>query len=68
MPSLDDDLSLVEATVALRQDFGRSPAYNRLWHPAVRGDIPAERGGRRLRVRRPDLPRVAAVLGVSKTA
>lgn len=64
----DDRLSLVDVMQELHRRYGRAPAYHQIWHLLARGEIPAERVGSRWKVRRADVPRIAAALGIAAAA
>lgn len=66
--NVDDRLSLVEVMREVRQRYGASVEYNRLWRYVAQGEVPAERAGSRWLVRRSDVPRVAAAFGISAAA
>ncbi len=69
MPSLalDPDLvALPDASHALRQQYGEAPEYNALWRLLRGGIVEPQRRGARLYVRRADLPRIAALLGLTR--
>jgi hypothetical protein len=55
------DLALIEALPQLFERFGVTPSYQTLWLAAVSGRVPAHRIDGKLRIRRADLPEVAAV-------
>jgi hypothetical protein len=67
--ALDDDLALHEVLDKLRKEHGIRCSYARLWALIMQGDVPAHRIGRRLRVKRGNVPAAAKALGTpSSTA
>lgn len=63
-----DDLELTDALRELREAHGCSTTYPRLWSAVVNGRVPAIRLGRRWRLRRVDLPNIAAALSAQPVA
>ena len=64
----DFDTDIGEATRALRDRHGRMVTYQRVYLAVVQGDVPAQKRGRVWRMRRGDLPLLAAALGAVTAA
>ena len=52
----------------VRRLYGCPVKYNVVWRSVAQGDVPAERVGARWMVRRANLDRIAAALGISVAA
>lgn len=63
-----DDIALPDVAAELRRQFGIAVTYQQLWAGVVSGRLPAYRLGRRYRIKRGDLPNVAAILGATAAA
>jgi hypothetical protein len=55
----NNELSLPEALLEARRAHGAAPGYHALWSAVVRGDVPAERVGKRYMVKREALRGIA---------
>jgi hypothetical protein len=68
MSAEPDELDFPDVLPEVRARYGVAASYHRLWCLAVEGQVPARRVGKRWRVLRADLPRVAAALGAALPA
>ncbi len=62
MSAEPDTVELIIALQELRSVYGVNATYQRLWAAVVNGQVPAYRAGRRWRLLRADLPKIAAAL------
>ena len=62
-PTDDDTLDLIDAGAELRDAHGVNATYNQLYKACLDGMVPEVRVRGRWRLRRADLPRIAATLG-----
>ncbi len=62
-PTDDDTLDLIDAGAELRDAHGVNASYNQLYKACLDGMVPGYRVRGRWRLRRGDMPRIAAALG-----
>ncbi len=66
MPRDPDLLPLMDGCRELNHRYGGRADYNTVWRAIARGQVPAERVGRALYMRREHIPLAAAALGLAK--
>jgi hypothetical protein len=68
VPDPNDLLELPEVLIELRRAYGVNATYATLWGRIMAGKVPAERAGKRWRVKRSDMPEVAKAMAAGTPA
>lgn len=68
MHSPETRLSVRDAMLRLRRDYGHAPSYAKLWRALTEGHVDVEKTGIGLKLRESDLPVLAAALGLQPSA
>jgi hypothetical protein len=66
VPRDPDLLPLMDGCRELNHRYGGRADYNTVWRAVARGQVPAERVGRGLYIRREDIPLAAEALGLAE--
>jgi hypothetical protein len=66
MSAETDDLSLIELLQLVNGQYRGSATYSQLWAKVTAGQVPAQRVGSRIRVKRSDALKAAEALGLTR--